>query len=256
MAIDMPDIRKHVIPLLERMYDIEEEVYILHRYSRKEEYLYYHSVAVAVLSAYLGMKMDFSKGEWLQIGIAGLLSDSGMAKIDSDILLKTHGLTDIELNEIKKHPTYSYRLVENIPTITHSVKIAVLQHHERLDGSGYPYGLSKGKIHRYARIIALCDMYHAMTSARLYKASKSPFKVIEALQNIKFIKLDPEVVKAFVDSLASFSIGTKVKLSNQLTGEIVFIDHDDPAKPIVRLPDEQIVSLQQEKSVFIEEIIK
>ena len=79
--------------------------------------------------------------------------------------------------------------------------------------------------------------------------------MIEELQNNKFIKLDPEVVKAFIDSLASFSIGTKVKLSNQLTGEIVFIDHDDPARPIVRLPDEEIISLQQEKSIFIEEIV-
>jgi len=256
MVIDMPDLRKNMIPLLERMDEIEEEVYILHRYSRKEEYLYYHSVAVGVLSAYLGKKMGFTKGEWLQIGIAGLLSDSGMAKIAPDILPKAHSLTDLELSEIKKHPAYSYRLVENIPTITHGVKVAVLQHHERLDGSGYPLGLRKGKIHRYARIIALCDMYHAMTSDRSYKKSKSPFKVVEDLQNNRFTKLDPEVVKAFVDSLASFSIGTKVKLSNQLTGEIVFIDHDDPANPIVRLSDGQILSLQQDKSVFIEEIIR
>lgn len=255
MPVDMAVLRKHILPLLERINEIEEEVYLLHRYSKRKDYFYYHSVALGVLSAYLGKKMGFKKGEWLQIGIAGLLSDSGMAKLDPAILLKEHPLTMDELNEIKKHPAYAYRLVENTPTITQGVKIAVLQHHERLDGSGYPLGLRKGRIHRFARIIALCDMYNQMTSEHSCKEKKSPYKAIEALQKEKYTKLDPEVVNAFIDSLVRFSIGTKVKLSNQFTGEIVFIDHDEPARPIVRLQDGQILSLQQEQSIFIEEVI-
>ena len=98
-------------------------------------------------------------------------------------------------------------------------------------------------------------MYNKMTSEHSHKDRKSPFKAIETLQKEKYTKFDPEVVTAFVDSLVCSSIGMKVKLSNQIAGEIVFMDHNEPARPIVRLPDGQILSLQQDKSLFIEEII-
>ncbi|MEC5425049.1 HD-GYP domain-containing protein [Virgibacillus sp. C22-A2] len=254
--IDMPYIRRVIIPLFERMDDISNAVYTLHHYANKKDYFYYHGVAVGLLSAYLGKKMGFSKGEWLQIGLAGFLSDSGMAKIPPAIVTKSSSLTYQEIDEVKNHPTYSYRLVESIPTITQTVKLAVLQHHERMDGSGYPLGLTKEKIHIYARIIAVCDMYHAMTTERIYKEKQSPFKVIEEIQKEQFSKLDPQVVKAFIDSLANFSIGTKVRLSNGQLAEIVFIDARKPTRPMVRMGDKgEIISLQDNLNLFIDEIM-
>ena len=88
----------------------------------------------------------------------------------------------------------------------------------------YSLGLTGDKIHKYARIIAISDMYHAMTSERLYKEKQSPFKVIEEIEQDQFSKLDPEIVRSFIRNLANFSIGTKVRLSNKKNAEIVFID--------------------------------
>lgn len=256
MAIDMPEVRKLLIPLLERIDEIGAAVFTLHNYATKEKYFYHHSIAVAILSAFIGKQMGYGKGEWLQIGLAGFLSDSGMAKVDPKIATKNNTLTFMEKEEMKKHPTYSYRLVEDIATVTHGVKLAVLQHHERIDGSGYPLGLFREKIHMYARIVAVCDIYHAMTSERLYKEKQSPFKVIEELEKEQFSKLDPRVVYNFISSLTNFSMGTKIKLSNGQIGEIVFIDSQKPARPMVRLDEtKEIVSLQKSSDLHIEEVL-
>ncbi|MGJ9459202.1 HD-GYP domain-containing protein [Oceanobacillus sp. CF4.6] len=256
MPIDIPSVRKIIIPLLERLEDIKsEQIYSLHKYVEKHDYIYHHSVAISLISAFLGKEMGYSKGEWLQIGLAGLLCDCGMVRIDSDLILNADPLTSMEINDIKNHPTYSYRMVENLPTITIGVKLAVLQHHERVDGNGYPLGITKEKIHQYAKIIAVADMYHAMTSERLYQKKQSPFKVIEEIQKDQYLKFDAEVVKFFLGSFYHLSLGSKVTLSNQQSGEIVYIHPDKPTRPMIRMDDnEEIIALEQTPELYIEEI--
>ncbi|WP_042220855.1 HD-GYP domain-containing protein [Oceanobacillus manasiensis] len=253
--LDMPYVRKLIIPLIKRMDDISSAVYTMHHYSNKRDYIFYHSVAVGILSAFLARKMGYPSGDWLQIGIAGFLCDAGMAKVEHNLLHKAGTLSTAQMNDLKKHPTYSYRMVEQIPTIKQSVKLAILQHHERSDGSGYPLGLTSGKIHKVAKIIAVCDMYHAMTCERIYKEKQSPFLVIEELQKEQFSTLDPEVVTSFVESMTHFSIGTKIRLSNNKLGEIVFIDAKHPTRPMVRLEGNEDIIALQKTEMFIEEIV-
>ncbi|RDW16805.1 HD-GYP domain-containing protein [Oceanobacillus chungangensis] len=257
MPIDIPAVRKLIIPLLERIENINTEAYTLHHETTKSEYIYYHSVAVGILSAYIGKKLDYSKGEWLQIGLAGFLSDSGMAKIDSNIISKTGYLTDSEFAEIKKHPTFSYRLLEHLPAINPAVKLAVVQHHERLDGSGYPLGIAQDKIHIYARIIAIADTYYAMTSDRLYREKKSAFQVIEEIQKEQYSKLDYQIVKVFIEHLLNIATGTKVMLSNGQTGKIVFTNPDNPTRPMIQLDtNNEIIVLKDRPDLYINEIMK
>ncbi|WP_337017155.1 HD-GYP domain-containing protein [Oceanobacillus massiliensis] len=256
MPIDIPAIRKIMIPLLEQIETIPSAaIYALHEHGEKRDYIYYHCVAVSLTSAYLGKKMGYSKGEWLQIGLAGLLSDCGLARIDADILLKAGPLTESEYTAVKNHPTYSYRMVENLPTITPGVKLAVLQHHERVDGYGYPLGISKEKIHQYAKVVAVADMYHAMTSERLYRKKISPFKVIEEIQRERYLKFDSEIVDCFLASIDSLTLGAKVILSDNTSGEIVFINPAQPTRPMVRIAEsDEIISLEQVPELYIEKI--
>lgn len=256
LPLEIGEVRNIILPLLESTEEIDREVYMLHHYTTKEDYIFYHSIAVGITSSFIARKLNFEKKEWMQIGLAGFLSDCGMAKIHPDIVFKEGLLSSEELAQIKKHPTYSYRLVENIPSLSAQVKLAILQHHERMDGSGYPLGLTGDKIHKYARIIAISDMYHAMTSERLYKEKQSPFKVIEEIEQDQFSKLDPEIVRSFIRNLANFSIGTKVRLSNKKNAEIVFIDPNKPTRPMVRFQDSgEIISLQHVPDLYIEEIV-
>ncbi|SHG81251.1 HD-GYP domain-containing protein [Ornithinibacillus halophilus] len=254
IPIEIPLVRKLIVPLIERMEDIGSSIYQLHRFTNKKDYFYHHSVSVAILAAYIGKKLGYEKGEWIQIGLAGFLSDAGMSKL-GNIIFKEEELSTAEFQEIKKHPTYSYRMVEHNSLVTTHVKLAVLQHHERLDGSGYPLGLTQGKIHPFAKIISICDMYHAMMSQRTYKESQSPFKVIETLQNEQFSKLDPKVVQTFLQGITDFSIGTKVILSNGEAAEIVFMDSNQPTRPMVKLENSEIISLSNNKELFIKDIV-
>lgn len=98
-------------------------------------------------------------------------------------------------------------------------------------------------------------MYHAMTSERVYRKKQSPFKVIEALQQDQFSKLDPRVVQVFVDAIANFSIGTRIVLSNEQVGEIVFIDQKQPTRPIIRLDNGEIITLSNHHNLHIKEIV-
>ncbi|MFZ3577660.1 HD domain-containing phosphohydrolase [Virgibacillus sp. DJP39] len=256
IQIDMPEVRKLVIPLFERIDQGEVDVFNLHLYNIKKDYMYHHSVAVSILSAFLGKKMGYSSGDFVQIGLAGFLSDCGMAKVSPIILNKTVDLSENELIEMKNHPTYSYRMVQHIPTITQVVKLAILQHHERLDGSGYPLGVQKDKIHAYAKIVAVSDMYHAMTCERLYQAKKSPFQAIEELSRFKYTHYDYEVVELFMKNIANFTVGTKVRLSNGKTGQIVFIENNFPTRPMVQVNNSnEIVTLKNNSAISIDEIV-
>lgn len=253
MPIDIASVRKFIMPLLESVDNLNAaDIYTLYKIAEKDDYIYNHSVAVSLISAFVSKKLGYSKGEYLQVGLAGLLSDCGTARIDSDMVFKTASLTPKEWEVVKQHPTYSYRMVENLPSITTSVKLAVLQHHERMDGSGYPFGTSAEKIHPYAKIIAIADSYHAMASERLYQSKQSVFSIIEEIQNGQYTKFDGKVVNCFINSFTNISVGLKVTLSNGKRGEIVFINPDKPTRPMVRIPDsDEIISLEQKPDIFI-----
>ncbi len=248
-------VRKLIVPLLERVDEIGLKLYNLHKLSTAKDYFFHHAVMVALLSAFLAKKSNY-KHEWIQIGIAGFLADCGMVKIDEHILFKAGPLSSAEYEEIKKHPVYSYRFVEPVSSVSQGTKLAILQHHERLDGSGYPLGVGGEKIHPYARLIAISDIYHAMTAERAYQKPQSPFKVIEEMVYEQFGKLDHPLVENFVSSLTNFGTGTKVVLSNKQKAEIVFIESQHPTRPMVRLlSGQQVISLKDDRSLYIEEIL-
>ncbi|MGN8647666.1 HD-GYP domain-containing protein [Gracilibacillus sp. HCP3S3_G5_2] len=253
--IEIEQVRKMMMPLFDYVKDISLDLFLLHKVASKEDYFYHHGVSIALLSAYLAKKIGYEK-EWIQVGIAALLADSGMAKLNENWLLKESRLTIAEYEEIKKHPTLSYRMVEDIPSMTQDMKLAILQHHERMDGSGYPIGAKEDKIHPFAKIIAVSDTYHAMTSERVYRRKQSPFKVMEEMLKMKYQKYDYPILQKFIDTLMNYTIGTRVMLSTGKEAYIIFVDCNIPTRPIVRVIDnDEIINLDEKRAVFIESII-
>ncbi|GEM_PF-1115924 len=254
--IDISKTRDFIIPLLERIDELDIEIFTLHQYVEARDYIYYHSVAMSVIAAFLGRKSGYAKGECLQIGLAGLLSDAGMTRIDPNIITKGVFLSDHQKQDIKNHPVYSSRMVENLRAITPAVKAAILQHHERLDGSGYPLGLSQNKLNHYARILAVADTYHAMTSERLFRKKQPVFKVISEIYRQQFTKFDVQIVKALIKAFMNRSLGQTVRLSNGETGKIVFIDEGNLMKPLVKLDTtKEIIRVQENPQIVIEDFI-
>ncbi|MDZ7542582.1 HD domain-containing protein, partial [Clostridium perfringens] len=149
---------------------------------------------------------------------------------------------------------FGYEILRNTPALNDGVKLAALQHHERIDGKGYPLRISGEKIHVYAKIVAIADMFHAMTMDRVYKMAESPFIALEKLQEASFGKLAPQMVLTFIHKMMNLSQGTVVKLSDGRVGRIVFIDNQYPTRPWVSI-NGTIEQLAKDKQLWIESVV-
>lgn len=254
-TVDVGKVRSIILPLLDQVLEQPNELFSLYHYSSREEYLYHHSITVGLLSGLLGMRLQYDKAECNQLAIAGLLSDCGMSKVDPNILAKSASLTLKEYNEIKKHPLYSYRMIEKISLLKDNVKLAVLQHHERIDGTGYLMGVTGEKLHPYGKIVGLADVYLAMIAERPYSSKQSPFKVLEEIRQQSFGKFDMKIVDALTNEVVQLSIGTRVRLSNGQSGEVIFIERSNPTRPMIKVNNKDFLELKKNRQIFIEEII-
>ena len=254
--VDLAKIRTLILPLIERVLEDRSYIFDLNNYSNPKDYLYHHSIATGLISAVLSQKLGFEKGNCIQMGIAGTIADCGMSKVSSKIREKKEALTAIEFSEIRKHPIHSYSMIKDFPVLKQEMKEAVLKHHERLDGSGYPTGTKIPATLDYSQIIAVADIYHAMTSERLYRTKQSPFIVIEMIKESEFGKFDIKVVQALMDLIVDLPIGTKVELSNLVRGEVMYINKYVPTRPVIKIEETgEIVDLSTNRYFYITRVL-
>lgn len=252
---DVAKVRAIIVPLLEQLERPESQLSFLTNVATEKDYLYHHSIAVGLLSFAIGKKMNLSNGEAVQLGVAGALIDSGMARVSPTIVNKTHRLTDNDFIEIRKHPIYSYQMVKDSPLLRTEMKLAIFQHHERLDGSGYPQAQKDKSISTYAQIFAVADVYHARTSDRIYRSKESPYKVLESFRN-NYEKFDLKVINALYDIVGNLSIGTKVELSDGKLGVIIYPHPDEAFRPTVKLEEnDTIIDLRKSRELTVNRIV-
>ncbi|MFJ7744813.1 HD-GYP domain-containing protein [Peribacillus sp. NPDC097295] len=254
--VEVALVRSFLIPLVDKALEEPSDILKLHHYSTKEDYVYHHAISIGLIGAFIAFKMKCQLPDVYQVALGGCLADSGMAKLSPGILNKTTTLTLEEHQEIQNHPIFSYQMIKDSTVITDSVKLAVLEHHGRLDGSGYPQKIRTKTMHLFSKIIAVADVFHAMTSERVYRKKQSPFKVIEMIMHDNFGKFDITVVQALLDGFSSFSIGSNVKLNNGSRAGIIFIDANSQTRPLVQLHDSgEIINLGVNRELYIEEIL-
>ncbi|MEI5908410.1 HD-GYP domain-containing protein [Bacillus spongiae] len=255
-AINIAKIRNLFLPLFQDLEKEQHALYFLTHHSSKNEYVYHHGIAVGLLSGMIAKKLKYDQGSCIQVALAGVLSDCGMARVSPAILFKRTPLTAMEFNEIKLHTTNSYQMVKNTPFLKTEAKLAIYQHHERLDGSGYPRAERKDKIHPYSQIIAIADIYHAMTSEKNYRSKQSSFKVLEMIREDSFGKLNSVVVDSAIQLLANLPKGTNVRLSDGQEGEVLFTKKEEMTRPLIQtLKSGQIIDLTKMRDVYIESVI-
>lgn len=229
------------------------ELFRLHEKTTEEDYIFHHSVSVGLMSAYLAQKMKYPKAVYQEVGLAGLLIDCGMAKIPPHYLFKTKELDQMTAQQLSKHPVFGYQMLKKVSSLSEGVMLAVLQHHEREDGSGYPLGVLGSQLHPYAKILMVIDAYHAMVSNRHYRKSISPFKALEVL-NKDLPKFDPRALLVLTQEIPQLFVGNQITLSNGQTGEIIFIPSDNPTRPMVRLNEGQAIALSQTPNLLIDQV--
>ncbi|TSB47548.1 HD-GYP domain-containing protein [Alkalicoccobacillus porphyridii] len=256
MPVSVHELRTIMLPLFEKVIKDPEHLMSLHQFSHKCDYQYHHSVSVGLLSASLGYKLQYESGDWIQIGLAGLLSDIGMAKIASTSLNKGGPLTAFEFEDVKKHPIYSYKMVKDSTGLTAAAKLAILQHHERTDRQGYPMAIGAEKLHPYSEIIAVADVYHAMSSERPHRAKHSIYYILEEMRRQNFGPLNIPAVLALTEQLLQFTVGASVRLNTEEEGEIIFVTPQDLTKPMVKLYESgEIINLNYQTHIYIEDIL-
>lgn len=256
VKVDVTKLRNIIMPLVERALEEPQIFSQLNEYSNISKYNAHHSIAVGIISGAIAKKMDYPAGQIIQIATAGLLADCGMAKVDVKIREKKSFLTEADFTEIKKHPMNSFQMIKDSPLIKPEMKLAVFQHHERLDGSGYPKGEKMDKISVVAQIIAVSDVYHAMTSERVFRTKSSSFKVLEMIREEEFGKYNITVVNTLLSLVGELPISTRVLLSDESEGEVVFLHRDSPVRPMIRLTESgQIIDLAAKRVLYIESVL-
>ena len=226
---------------------------MLHNMRQVNDSTYAHSLNVAIISRIIGKWLHFSNEELDTLTLAGLLHDIGKTKIPDEVLNKDGKLTDEEFQMIRNHPKYGYDILKSQPLNSHIEK-AALMHHERCDGSGYPMGLTMEEIDDYALIIAIADVYDAMTAARSYRAPLCPFEVIAEFEKDGLQKYKPKYILTFLENIANAYQNNRVMLSDGTSARIVLLNHRRLSKPLVQLDDGACIDLEK-SPLYIKAII-
>lgn len=198
-----------------------------------DEYTFVHSVNVSAMAVIIGLAFDYDVNELKKLGLAALLHDIGKIKVDSALINKPGKLTAEEKLIMNKHSQYTYELLRERSEIDEAVALAAYQHHEKFDGTGYPQGLKGEEIVPFARIIAVADVYDALVTDRSYRKSMMSYVAAEIIQASCYTHFDPVVVKAFMQNIIIYPVGSMVELSTGEKGIVCRINPSMPARPVV-----------------------
>ena len=179
-----------------------------------DDYLYRHSVNVAVLSLLIGLELNLSEEDLEKLTIGALLHDVGKLFVNQDIINKRGILTDDEYEQVKKHSAEGYKYLREIYEMPTKSYVGILQHHERYDGLGYPNQVKGKDIFLFGRIIAIADVYDAITSDRPHRKAMLPTEAMEYVMGGAGTMFDYDLVSIFVDKIAPYPCGSRVTLSN------------------------------------------
>lgn len=219
-----------------------------------DEYTYSHLVNVSVYAMLIGKWMGFNEKQLKDVVIAGLLHDVGKSQIPLEILNKKGALTNSEFDIMKRHTIYGYEIIKNYNEINMDVKRAVIMHHEKEDGSGYPFGIKGNQKNLYSKIITVADIFDAITSERVYRGRQTPFIAFKEIENIGFDVVDPKVMMVLFTNMPSYYIGSKVKMENGEIGEIVYVPTQCAYAPVINV-NGSFYDFSNEKDALIKEFL-
>jgi len=203
-------------------------------YEKKENYLYQHSVNTAIMTTNLGLVQDFSQTKLIDLGASSLLHDIGILRIPEEIILKPSKLTKEEFDQIKKHPALGLELLNQINDAPDSAADVIYQHHEKIDGTGYPEGKKGEEIAEFAKIVSIIEVYEAATHPRPYHRI-IPYEGVKMVVQEARTSFEPKLVKTFLNHITPYPPGSYVLLNNNEIGRVFSINENLPLRPVVEI---------------------
>ena len=198
-------------------------------------YTYQHSVNVVVLSIVMGVGLNMKRKDLHNLGMAAMFHDIGKTAIPIEIFNKTESLTAEEYEIFKNHPKHGFLIAKERMLLSAHTYVAIMQHHEKYDGSGYPAGKTGDCLLLFSKIIAIANVYDAMTSKTSRYESVLPSEALEYIMANAGIRFDPALVSLFTKKVAAYPLGTTVTLSNGLRGIVVENYPDFNTRPKIKI---------------------
>lgn len=238
-VINIDDLLDRTLELSESLQSTSEVIDILHCMREYDDLTYAHSINVALICNVASKWLDMSDEDVRMATSCGLLHDIGKIQIPKRILNKPSKLTADEFAIIKKHPVTGYQLLHQQSMHVHICN-AALMHHERCDGTGYPLGITETQIDRFAKLVAIADVYDAMTAARVYRGPLCPFTVIDLFEKEGLQQYDPRYIMTFLENVVNTYIQNRCRLSNGQEGDIIYINKERLSRPMIQCGEEYI----------------
>ncbi|MHB0886481.1 MAG: HD domain-containing phosphohydrolase [Bacillota bacterium] len=199
------------------------------------DYTFGHCVDVAVLALMTAINLGYNQFDLKKLGMGALFHDLGKIKIQDKVLYKPGPLLPLEWEEMKRHASIGFELLRERGDFNIVSAHVAFQHHEKLDGTGYPRGIRGQEIHEYARVVALADVYDAVTTDRPYRPRKLPHQAVLIIRDGIRTHFDPDIVPAFISNIAIYPVGTILVLSTGEKARVVEVNKRYPASPVVRV---------------------
>ena len=253
-TVDVNEVIEKMMPLYASRNTIVELFDMIHQMHSLSDTVYAHCVNVALISRMIGRWLHLDLNDLNVLTVSGLLHDIGKLAIPEEILNKPGKLTDEEFALIRSHARTGYDMLVN-QDIDTRIKQAALMHHERYDGSGYPNRLSSEFLSDFAMIVAIADVYDAMTAARSYREPLCAFQVIEKFEQEGFQKYHTKYIYVFLHHIASTYQSNRVMLNDGRGCKIVMLNQNTLSKPIVQFDDGYCLDLSTQKDLYITKIM-
>lgn len=238
---DVGAVRNAVKPLIEGVFRNQEAVAALLRLKESGSYRYHHGVSMAVWAAILGRHIGLQQDELEKLATGCAMCDVGMTQLPPELLGQTENLSDEQLAVVRAHPTVGAQMVAESGEIDFEILAIIENHHERMDGSGYPRGLEGASIPVLARIAGLVDAYDAMITPRPYAQARTSHEAVQELIDLKGSQFQEALVEQFIQAIGLFPTGTVVELNS---GEVAIVVNQNQAR---RLKPEVVIVLDENK---------
>lgn len=233
--------------LTEHIFYSSEITTTLFQVQQFDNYTYLHCVDTGIMAMYLGTAMGYSKNQVKDLGLAGFLHDIGKLDIPNNILNKPGRLTSSEYKIMQTHAEKTNKILNSANIFSKEIIDGASQHHERYDGSGYPNGLSGNNISEFGRILALCDVFTAISSNRCYRDKFNANEAYEFILANKGTLFDPKIVDIFKETFSIYPVGCYVRLSNGLEGYVVKQNPNFADRPIIKILYDKNKKIELEK---------
>lgn len=252
--INTDTILKDTLALLNNSHGSFNIFDMLQNMRQYDDLTYAHCINVGLICNVFAGWLHMSAEDTKLATLCGVFHDIGKLSIPDSIVKKPDKLTDQEYTLIKTHTIEGYHTLRE-QNIDEHIKNAALMHHERCDGKGYPFGLPANQIDPFAKIVAIADVYDAMTAARVYRGPLCPFRVIEIYEKEGLQRYDAKYILIFLENVVLTYLNYPVRLSDGRIGKVVFINKNYLSKPTVQLENGQFLDLSKQPSLSIDTIL-